>query len=242
MTKTKRQVTLSDTTIAALEKEGLGSLSVGIELLFRDSTRSAAPQAHKPRERTLDLPDDDPPVVVDSRNPTNHQGTAIRLAKEDAARQGAINKYRASFRNTCVDIFIGSIPESHLSQYMTSHATYLTPDDMWSIYDDVKADADGSVAKAKADYWAALNKLNAERKAEAANYELMLAMGHSSAEIRAKTQPSQTTRLSVKALRGLGLFGTPESMTDAQIAEINAEWESKPEPVVSVAGIAEGDI
>lgn len=227
MTKTKRQVTLLDTTISALEKEGMGSLSVGIELLFREQGRAVAPKPHH-REKTFDLPDSEKPEF-DPRNPTNHQGTAGKLAKEDAARQLLIDKHRASLRDVCVDIFIGSIPETHLAQYMATHTEYLTTDEMWSIYEDVMLDADGSAVKAKVEYWTALNALKETREAEAANYRLMLAMGHTPAEIRAKTQPPQTTRLSIKALRGLGLFGTPESMTDAQIAEINADWDNRPE-------------
>ena len=39
MSKSKRQVTLEDRTIAALEAEGFGTLSTGIEIMFRDWTQ-----------------------------------------------------------------------------------------------------------------------------------------------------------------------------------------------------------
>lgn len=231
------KVTLSDDVADYLRSEdSRGRLSEGIDrLVHRVRIADTHRKPHHPQAKTFDLPDNEKPET-DPRNPTGHAGTANRLAREDAVRAQYLANRRAGFKRICTEIGIGSIPEAHLPQYMEQYADDFTPDELWTVYEEVRADADGSVAKERREYWAALRAIQEQNDAEAANYKMLLAVGKTPAEAVQAMRPDQkpqTLRLSVKALRGLGMFGTPETMTDEQIRETNADWETREVPVDS---------
>lgn len=231
------KVTLSDEVAAFLRSEdSRGRLSEGIDrFVHRIRTQTPTVQtkpAHHKLENAFNDDKDDP--EVDPRNLNGNKATAGRLLREDIEKARLLAIHRANFREACVKICIGTTPEKHLPLYMEDYAKHLATDDMWSIYEETKADANGSVAREGLQYWTELNALNEKNEAEALNYKMLLAVGKTPAEAMRAIRPDQkpqTLRLSVKALKGMGLFGTPEALTDEQIQEVNAEWENKDAPV-----------
>ncbi|MHB0965296.1 MAG: hypothetical protein ACYC36_02470 [Bellilinea sp.] len=234
MAKTKRQVTLTNETISALEKEGLGSLSTGIELLFRDWTRGHTPADHRikmdstPHKKPANEIPDDP------RNPTNNWNVAQRLAREDAevaeAKQEAYDKPRREFRHRIEHTVIHGHGPRVYQEFNEEYADLIPADERKAITDSVMMDLD---VLAERDH--ALRQAEESRQRYRIRDE-QLAAGWTDAEITADYRrrnniapdnPVQTIRLSAKALKGLGLFGTPEALTDAQIRELNDDWENR---------------
>ena len=213
MSKIKRQVTLTAETIAALEQEGLGSLSTGIEIMRRDWARGVAPSKTAKPEK-----EPEPANPVDSRNPTGHAGTANRLAREDAeaaaAAKEAHDRPRREFRDRMKHSIIHDKPQHIFDGYRADYAEAIPADEQQAIINSLLMDLDVLAEK---------TRVARQREEDRRRSAIKPAA-------QSQTLPEQTLRLSTKALKGLGMFGTPESLTDEQIKEINADWEHREVP------------
>lgn len=245
MAKTKKQVTLLDETISALEQEGMGSLSTGIELVYREWSRGgerAAVRPAKPKEKTLDLPDDDDPrtkYLNHPDNPGHRLDVAGRLLREANEREKAAQAERERPRREFQHRIEHAIETQEdikrkVDQYRLEYADQLTEAEMKQIINAAMMNPDLLASRTR--HMRDLEDARAELRREAE----LKAQGATEKEIQADWRRRhgmpdpepivQTLRLSVKALKGMGMFGTPEDLTDDQIRELNADWETRELP------------
>lgn len=196
MAKTKRQVTLQDATIAALELEGIGSLSMGIEFVCR-LWMKGTPLKTPTKEKTLDLPDDSGEPAKDGRTVA---GERIRAQKEEEAAK--------AHRALCKDVQLRTL---------RNHGEAATLDWGATRHPDITDE----------EWTEALDTCNRNAKAYQKDLTESLQAYREAQEAGRAITPVQSTRLTIQALAGMCLFGTPEAMTDEQINETNEYWEAR---------------
>ena len=224
-------IRLDDDVADRLRLEGSGKIPEGVRSIIRLLDR--LPTGHTPntRHKTLDLPDDDTPQV-DGR----HKVRLDREAREAAeATKKAHDAPRWQFRSRIEHAFVHRSGKRVVDEAHEMFEDVIPLDERLYIIQDVKLNAENIAEQIRVT--AQYEQSAKDRR----TYEDRVAAGMTQKEITAAWQKDhgivaeapkpQTLRLSTKALKGLGMFGTPESMTDDQIKEINADWENREAPV-----------
>lgn len=231
----KYHVLLDQKTADALREQGINSLSKGIELMFRARTSWEQDPRTGPTKRTTATPE--PALPIDPRNLSGHGGTKNRLARQDrevaerAVRElafhrgylrdeiiyaGDLDRIHGAIRDGSTDRAIVELPEDwHVLD------NYFTPEEQAEIYAEHEVSIEIRRARSRQ---AHVNAAETKRLRDA---------GLPDTRTLAAVQ---TTKLTVTAMRRLGLFGTPEGLTDAQIAELNEGYKD----ATPTDGIGEG--
>ena len=212
----KYHVLLDQKTADALREQGINSLSKGIELMFRARACWEQETRTGPTKRTMATPE--PKLPADPRNLSNHGGTTNRLAREDReaeAKKALAWKTHKSLLHweieQCGDLrrldeeFFAGMPDSWRDLNYV-----FTPEELAQAYEDHTA----HVGRVRAS--------NLRGHINAAETKRLRDAGLPDTRV---LKPVQTIALTVTAMRRLGLFGTPEGLTDAQIAELNEGYK-----------------
>jgi hypothetical protein len=168
----------------------------------------------------------EPERPIDPRNPTGHKATQHRLDKEDAAaKKKAADKYDND-KMVLAQEFIdtghwermrraGGFEDRNIPEiYHHPAETLFTAEEMVELRIRHK------------EYVADQKRQNDETDRDTAETKRLRDAGLPDTR---RAPIVQTLKLSLEAQRRLGLFGTPESMTDEQIAETNEAY-STPAP------------
>lgn len=205
----KYHIMLDEATAEALKAQGINSLSRGIELMYR--ARAAWEQGPTPSPQKAKRPHD-------PRNPTGDGRTQTRLDNEDAKAEKLAAIRLANHKATLISElhYCGDIKRLYRANYFDDKpegydviSDFLTPEE---------------IAAARTEY-VRRQALEAERHriADINTAETKRLAAAGLPDLRGLVKP-QTLSLTVTAQRRLGLFGTPEAMTDEQIAETNAAY------------------
>lgn len=222
----KYTVSLTEELAESFKAQGGGNLSRGMDNLYRDWKRGITPvgivgAGSGPTKRTTATPE--PELPIDPRNPSKHQGTANRLARED---REAEEKKALDWRNHRVTMHweieqCGDL--SRLSSDYYNGDYFAGMPDAWRDLDFVFTPEE--LAQAYADHRAHVGRMRASNlQADIDTAETKRLRDSGLPDTRV-LKPVQTTKLTVVAMRRLGLFGTPEGLTDAQIAELNEGYK-----------------
>jgi hypothetical protein len=239
MATIKCHLTLEEDVVARLELEGRGKgakyQAKGIEALIMKLDMGAPhhkPAAHRPG--TFNLPDSDDDTSKPKPDMRVVKGQLLRAEKAAAEAKEAYDKPRRAFRSEIRDT-LANPSRAHQQPAIFNHFEERIPyDEMVAIRDEVCIDADGSIAQERNAWIQATQAREQQQQKEAARRKELMDSGmtfeEAVAQLFKEDGVTQTLRLSTKALKGLGMFGTPLTMTDAQIREINADWEHRDLP------------
>jgi len=235
MAKTKKQVTLNDETIAVLEQEGLGSLSTGIEMMFRDWKQGAPAHHAKPTSRLAadHAPD---PIPADPRNPTNNWNIAQGLKRKDAEAAIAAEKERRrpflEFQSRIEHaVETQEAVDVKIAEYKAEYADRLTEAEQMEIIHAALMDLDLLATRTRH-----MKKYEQDR-IEDMHIAKLRAQGASAEDIQADydrrhglptEKAQQTLKLSPATLKALKMDSTPDHFTDEQIRESNALYAMTP--------------
>ena len=227
------KVTLTDEAAEFLRsRDSRGRLSEGIDRLI-SSVRDAqalAPTPHRGHHTPTAQTDQDAPNI-----PRPHPATIAaeaRKAEADAKRKATLY---ANHRSSMFDMLAtGQHPEWQQAN-MESYIEYGIPlEYSQQVVAELKRDEDGSLAAARNEWEQAVAARERLGQAQKAQYKELIDSGVPPAQARAEVLggqalPVQKLQLSIAALKGLGLFGTPADMPDDVIAAENEHFSKTPE-------------
>lgn len=189
---------------------GVGSLSSGVVLLYRESikTRNKG-HAHKPADAEPERP-------FDPRNPRGDQ--RIQNGLDNADRKAAEAAEAEAKRLASLRVYY----RDWFKEYLRTRGNI-----------SFILESEDFINKKLPDEWSDIHYLLTQEEIDEcmATYRAQPPSRPIDLSLIPDLVPVpqvQTLRLTHEALKHLGLFGTPEAMTDAQIAETNAAYSDMP--------------
>lgn len=239
--------------------EGIDRLVQRVQGGAIHASATLAPSRHAPKEPTPVLADDgdegwtnalakihgarpvDDPLAEYMHHPENpnaNRNTAKRLhsdaIKAKQAAQEAHDKPRRGFKAAIRDTLANPSTAHQQPQIFAHYSDKLSDEEMITLRDEVASDPDGSIYRESQEWLAAERMRNAEKARDDARRAELMAQGMTKEEAVARMFAErgqvQTLKLTEKACKGRGVFGTPADFSDALIKELNDYWEHRELP------------